>query len=502
MLRRLAALEAEESYSLVGAAGALGVGDAAARVAALLIGSALVIAVVVFARRGDDFRSFTLALAAALAFTPIVWLHYLVLLLVPLAIARPRFSAVWLLPLLLWLTPLNGNGESIQPLLPALVAAIVVVLTLVEPEREPGTDSALPAVAPVSVHALPAARAAKAAALDRLGRGLRLAPVLRALRGPRRSSSPEEEGGRSGRRSSARRRPSSTARRPIPACDDPNLVDGSAYVYPPVIALLTIPVHARCRETRGAMLFAGILIAAVAGTLWLSASATGAATGWPSSGRRSSRRSTSRTSPSCSRSRRRSSGASVTDRLAAARASASRSPPSRSSGRSGSGCSSTRRLPRRRLDRRRGARARPRLVGGDRLRRSPSSTRCSPARAERRMRRMGLLGVRARARPRRGRHRRRGCSGSCWRSRCSPRLVVARAAATSAARSSLAVAGRHRVLPDRLAPLLRAAARRRRGRRATPRARAWFVPLLMWRRGGDHERNDVPDRPRRSSPPR
>jgi alpha-1,2-mannosyltransferase len=147
MLRRLAALEAEESYSLVGAAAALGVGDAAARVAALLIGSALVIGVVVFARRGDDFRSFTLALAAALAFTPIVWLHYLVLLLVPLAIARPRFSAVWLLPLLLWLTPLNGNGESIQPLLPAFVAAIVIVLALVEPERDPEPTTALPAVA-------------------------------------------------------------------------------------------------------------------------------------------------------------------------------------------------------------------------------------------------------------------------------------------------------------------------------------------------------------------
>jgi hypothetical protein len=74
-----------------------------------------------------------------LAFSPIVWLHYLVLLLVPLAIARPRFSAVWLLPLLLWLTPLNGNGELIQPLLPALVAAAVIVLCLVQPEtqREP-----------------------------------------------------------------------------------------------------------------------------------------------------------------------------------------------------------------------------------------------------------------------------------------------------------------------------------------------------------------------------
>lgn len=137
MLRRLAALEAEDSYSLVGASAALGLGDVAARVIALIVGIALVVACVAFARRGEDFRSFTFALAASLAFTPIVWLHYLVLLLVPLAIARPRFSAIWLLPLMLWLTPLNGNGESIQPLLPAFVAAAVIALVLAEPERRP-----------------------------------------------------------------------------------------------------------------------------------------------------------------------------------------------------------------------------------------------------------------------------------------------------------------------------------------------------------------------------
>jgi len=134
MLRRLAELEAEDSYSLLGGLAALGLGDVAARVLAFAFGIVLLGACVAFARRRDDFRSFTFALAASLALTPIVWLHYLVLLLVPLAIARPRFSAVWLLPVLLFLTPLNGNGESIQPLLPALVAAAVITLVLVEPE--------------------------------------------------------------------------------------------------------------------------------------------------------------------------------------------------------------------------------------------------------------------------------------------------------------------------------------------------------------------------------
>lgn len=139
MLRRLADLEAAESYSLVGAADALGLGDVAGRVVAVLVGVALIAGCVLAARRGDDFRSFTLALAAALALTPIVWLHYLVLLIVPLAVARPRFSAIWLLPLLLWLTPLNGNGEAIQPLLPLLVAAAVIAVVVTD--RSPRTSA-------------------------------------------------------------------------------------------------------------------------------------------------------------------------------------------------------------------------------------------------------------------------------------------------------------------------------------------------------------------------
>jgi len=144
MLNRLTELEAEHSYSLVGAFAELGLGLDAARVAAFVIGVVLVVACVVIARRGEDFQAFTLALAAALAFSPIIWLHYFVLLVVPLAIARPRFSAIWLMPLVLFLTPLNGNGESIQPLLPAIVAAAIlaVAYSSERPRVEPTTTAA------------------------------------------------------------------------------------------------------------------------------------------------------------------------------------------------------------------------------------------------------------------------------------------------------------------------------------------------------------------------
>ena len=35
----------------------------------------------------------------AFVLTPILWLHYLVLLVVPIALARPRLSALWFVPL-------------------------------------------------------------------------------------------------------------------------------------------------------------------------------------------------------------------------------------------------------------------------------------------------------------------------------------------------------------------------------------------------------------------
>ena len=77
--------------------------------------------------------SFGLMSRRLLALSPIVWLHYLVLLLVPTAIARPRFSAIWLLPILLWTSPRPGYAEGVLTFLPALVACILVAVLLARP---------------------------------------------------------------------------------------------------------------------------------------------------------------------------------------------------------------------------------------------------------------------------------------------------------------------------------------------------------------------------------
>ena len=131
LVRRLSEIQAERSYSFAGMVSALGLGSAVANVVMVLVGGGLLVWCVILARRGDDVRSFTCAVAATLALSPIVWLHYLVALLVPLAIARPRFTWLWLLPVVLWISPKPGYAEGYETFGPAVIATIVLVALLV-----------------------------------------------------------------------------------------------------------------------------------------------------------------------------------------------------------------------------------------------------------------------------------------------------------------------------------------------------------------------------------
>jgi Glycosyltransferase family 87 len=123
---QLREIEFEHSYSFVGMAAELGLDPIVGRIAMVVAGAALLGLVARFGSRGDDARAFTCAIAAALAFTPVVWAHYFTLLAVPVAILRPRFAPIWLLPIVLWVCPRAGNGDGVQPFIPAIVVAIVV----------------------------------------------------------------------------------------------------------------------------------------------------------------------------------------------------------------------------------------------------------------------------------------------------------------------------------------------------------------------------------------
>jgi alpha-1,2-mannosyltransferase len=133
LLNRLSDIQAERSYSIVGMSATAGLGGTVGRILTLVCGGALLAGCVLFARRDDEPRSFTCAVAATLALSPIVWLHYLVVLLVPMSILRPRFSALWLLPILLWISPRPGYAEGAVTFAPGIAAAILVAVLLLRP---------------------------------------------------------------------------------------------------------------------------------------------------------------------------------------------------------------------------------------------------------------------------------------------------------------------------------------------------------------------------------
>jgi Glycosyltransferase family 87 len=130
----LGRLEGEQSgrgytlQALVDDAGIAHVFGALSAVGCLLLA---LLGVALYARRGDDARSFACAAVAVIVASPIIWLHSFALLLAPVALLRPRLSAVWFLPAVLALvSPGTGNGAPWQTAATIAVAALVVVLVL------------------------------------------------------------------------------------------------------------------------------------------------------------------------------------------------------------------------------------------------------------------------------------------------------------------------------------------------------------------------------------
>jgi alpha-1,2-mannosyltransferase len=141
LLHLLSRVEAVQSFSLVGLFRLQGA-TATVFTAALVV--AVVAGVTIAARRPDgDRRSLAVAVAGALLATPVLWLHYLVLLFVPLALTRPRLSALWFAPLAFWVTPLAHSDGSVWRTCFALAVAALIVLGTLAPTasvaaRRPG----------------------------------------------------------------------------------------------------------------------------------------------------------------------------------------------------------------------------------------------------------------------------------------------------------------------------------------------------------------------------
>ncbi len=115
----------QDSYSSFGFLVQLGLDETPAHVVTYALGAALLLACW---RRA----SLGLAVAAALVLSPIVWLDYYAVAAVPLAIVRPRLSAVWFAPLATWgllsagIGAGNGWGSARVLIVFAIVLGVVV----------------------------------------------------------------------------------------------------------------------------------------------------------------------------------------------------------------------------------------------------------------------------------------------------------------------------------------------------------------------------------------
>jgi len=119
-LSRLGRAFDQDSYTVYGLLVQAGASDTVARGATFAVGVALLAGMF-------RYRSFALAIAAALVLSPIVWLDYFALAALPLALARPRLSAIWFLPIATW--GMEGAGVGIGDV--SDIARLLVIYGLV-----------------------------------------------------------------------------------------------------------------------------------------------------------------------------------------------------------------------------------------------------------------------------------------------------------------------------------------------------------------------------------
>jgi alpha-1,2-mannosyltransferase len=119
-------------YSIMSLVMQLGGGRSLAYAIGIAVAALVGVACLIAGRRGNAKAALALCVAVCLLATPVLWTHYFALLIVPLALYRPRLDRVWLLMLLFYACP--GDGPRVWQIAVALATtAIVVGLLLYSP---------------------------------------------------------------------------------------------------------------------------------------------------------------------------------------------------------------------------------------------------------------------------------------------------------------------------------------------------------------------------------
>jgi hypothetical protein len=137
-------------YSLMALGTRAGLAPDMARFVPLIAAAALCTVCVSFARRGRQEDAFVAAVGAALFGSPVLWLHYSVILLVAVAVKRPSFSAIWALPIALWVVPTENPSSAVE--LVGGLCLLTLLLTLaLRPSRSESAPRAGMVRAPIAV---------------------------------------------------------------------------------------------------------------------------------------------------------------------------------------------------------------------------------------------------------------------------------------------------------------------------------------------------------------
>ncbi len=142
LLSAVSQIEQHKGFSLTALAAGAGIGTGVGRWLAIATAGALCLAAWRLCDTPDgDRKAFAATLVAGLALSPIVWLNYFMLLLLPLGLRRPRLSPVWLVMLTPWVFA-NANTEAPLWKVVAFAAAAgcVLVISLSDRGTPPTAD--------------------------------------------------------------------------------------------------------------------------------------------------------------------------------------------------------------------------------------------------------------------------------------------------------------------------------------------------------------------------
>lgn len=132
-----------DGYGIISLAVRLGADRSTGTVVMVGLAVALGLLCLWLGRRRRQEAALLVAVDLMLVASPLLWNHYFAMLIVPLAILRPRLSREWLLPLILWVCP-GGLQESEWQALLLLPVTGILTFVLLRPSPPRASRAASP----------------------------------------------------------------------------------------------------------------------------------------------------------------------------------------------------------------------------------------------------------------------------------------------------------------------------------------------------------------------